>query len=114
MEDQYRYRVLPPTASRLFGLALLFGVFIAAGNLALAPFAYAALGIVGAAVMAGGDEALRISGVVFVAGWIAAELAVFMLAFWAAMKWGKFSGATLRFVRPNLADRAQSISGAGT
>ena len=108
MEDQYRYRVVPSSGARLFGFSLLFAVaFITPAALVYSVFFVANLSMF--SFLAG--DALRVSGVVLVIYWVVSQILAVMFALWVAMRWGRFSGAQLRFVRPNLVDRARFEGG---
>ncbi len=112
MENQYRYRAVPPGFSRMLSFAFFFAIALGVGNLVVATPVLIVLEVVLGALVAGeGTESLRLVGAAGVIGFVILEIAVVMAALWICMKWGKFSGTTLKFVRPNLVDVAAGGKG---
>ena len=112
MSDLYRYRVIEPSFSRLLSFAVVFLAAFLTSNIVLLMPAYIAQGLILAGVTGvmgmGFSEVTRVMAALGVIGLIAVEIGSLMLALWATSKWGRFVGAELKFVRPNLVDVANA------
>jgi chromate transport protein ChrA len=103
MSNEYRYRKIPPTFSRLLSFAFFFLLAVSISNVVIGGPLLVTLSILFGAYAA--TDAGFVLGVV---AFVVTQLAAMMGALWGCMKWGRYSGAELQFVRPNLVDIASA------
>lgn len=98
--EDFRYRAIPADGRRLLSLAFWQAVILMGLQIPIYLLVLFGSGIVGG--MVGLD---RLGWALIVVGFLL-ELGAIMISFWIIIRWGRFSGASLKFVREHLRDRA--------